>query len=223
MIVKCINNDGCPGPDLTLGKIYDVISDGPDGFKIKDDNRKIKTFFKNRFEVVKEEEEEKTMKVKCISNVFVEDYLTRGKVYEAKKTQNPDVYLIIDDSGMENTFWKSTLKVVEEKEDLNTLFELLENNKNPAEFYKLVIFRDKHGYIDNRIGNASVTFYSISDGIEKAKEFLKKLEKEEPKNCLVFRKKDNSVISNYPSTKKEAEYYINGCVYPSMFEIRELK
>lgn len=78
MKVKCIDNFGCG--KLTLGKIYTVINEKEEYYKVKNDAGIELLHYKNRFEIVKEENKmEKTFR-EVIADI------KEGEVWESENT-----------------------------------------------------------------------------------------------------------------------------------------
>lgn len=107
MKLKCIDNDGVASC-LTVGKEYEVIEESLDCYKVADDQGYKRTYFKRRFEVVKE-----PMKVRCIENSGVESSLTVGKEYELLG-ECPAYYKITDDCNGKQGYLRKRFEKIEE-------------------------------------------------------------------------------------------------------------
>ena len=101
MKVKCIDNDNSFN-SLTIGKIYSVNEETEESYYILNDKNKIIKYVKDRFKVV---EEDNKMKVKCIDDKTIEEFITKGKVYLLER-ETEDSYKIIDDKDERHYYSK---------------------------------------------------------------------------------------------------------------------
>jgi N-dimethylarginine dimethylaminohydrolase len=75
--------DGDPAPHLTLGKVYEIVLERPDRFVVQDDSGNEREFYKERFEIIKEE---------SLFEVF-------RKYYEFINHHNLQIHNLDDQSG----------------------------------------------------------------------------------------------------------------------------
>lgn len=87
MKVKCINNDGYYS--LTKNKIYEVIRENTDFYYILNKNKVTEEYFKYRFEIVKEVEENKRKTISCaFISFFILNQFSRDELRKYAKSLN---------------------------------------------------------------------------------------------------------------------------------------
>jgi len=108
--VECIQSS----PYLTMGKVYEVLSEELDTYTVIDDNAEESAFWKTRFRDVVSP---KVKRVLCIDAYNVD--LTENKVYEVLEERFSSnkggglYYTVIGDSGCHGDFWQDRFQEVE--------------------------------------------------------------------------------------------------------------
>jgi hypothetical protein len=141
---------------LTAGKIYDVINELAEYYKIVNDDGILKSYIKHAFEVIPEG---KTMKVKCtIDNLRG---VSKNSVYDVIN-ELKNSYQIVNDKSMLSAFNKDWFEVVPEPAKVKTIASV---HSHPwltlARTYD-VLYEDKNFYGiigDNGVQNNYLKFW----------------------------------------------------------------
>jgi hypothetical protein len=126
--VQCINNGGPSA--LTLGNVYEVISEEPEHYLLKDTPSR---WYKHRFILHQEEDKAKaseTIYVKCIDNdgVAAKEKLTIGSVYEViTKDYNKDTEYVLKNNAQHG--WRKNRFEVVAKPEIKAAEEVAEGKE----------------------------------------------------------------------------------------------
>lgn len=129
MKVKCIDNFGCG--KLTLGKIYTVINEKEEYYKVKNDVGIELLHYKNRFEIVKEGNKMgKTFKEVIADIKEGETWIQKDKGYIVSKIANFGGDIVIELDSSRSVFGTKGTYTLERKEySFNEAFKAYEEGK----------------------------------------------------------------------------------------------
>ena len=129
MKVRCIDNFGCR--KLTLGKIYTVINEKEEYYKVKNDAGIELLHYKNRFEIVKEGNKMgKTFKEVIADIKEGETWIQKDKEYIVSKIANFGGDIVIELDGSRSVFGTKGTYTLERKEySFDEAFKAYEEGK----------------------------------------------------------------------------------------------
>lgn len=129
MKVKCIDNFGCG--KLTLGKIYTVINEKEEYYKVKNDVGIELLHYKNRFEIVKEGNKMgKTFKEVIADIKEGETWIQKDKGYIVSKIANFGGDIVIELDSSRSVFGTKGTYTLERKEySFDEAFKAYEEGK----------------------------------------------------------------------------------------------